>query len=98
MPFYQQRGQVPHKRHTQFAKPDGTLHHEQLFGTIGFVGMSSLLYHLYPPTMVREVSSPVDMRPTEGRKRKHHFETGSRFSSPLFGSRLGCARADDVQF
>ena len=38
MPFYQQRGQVPHKRHTQFAKSDGTLHHEQLFGTIGFDG------------------------------------------------------------
>ena len=47
MPFYQTRGQVPHKRHTQFPKADGTLHHEQLFGTIGFVGMSSLLYHLY---------------------------------------------------
>ena len=45
MPFYQRKGQVPHKRHTQFTKPDGTLHHEQLFGTIGFVGMSSLLYH-----------------------------------------------------
>ena len=53
MPFYQQRGQIPHKRHTQFPKADGTLHHEQLFGTIGFVGMSSLLYHLYPPTMVK---------------------------------------------
>ena len=48
MPFYQQRGQIPHKRHTQFPKADGTLHHEQLFGTIGFVGMSSLLYHLHP--------------------------------------------------
>ena len=44
MPFYQSRGEVPHKRHTQFPKSDGTLHHEQLFGTIGFVGMSSLLY------------------------------------------------------
>jgi homogentisate 1,2-dioxygenase len=66
MPFYQRKGQLPHKRHTQFTKPDGTLHHEQLFGTIGFVGMSSLLYHLYPPTMVAAVADPRDARPVEG--------------------------------
>ena len=63
MPFYQSRGEVPHKRHTQFPKSDGTLHHEQLFGTIGFVGMSSLLYHLHPPTMVETVAAPRDVRP-----------------------------------
>ena len=68
MPFYQQRGQIPHKRHTQFPKADGTLHHEQLFGTIGFVGMSSLLYHLYPPTMVKSVSEPVPDRWKGSRK------------------------------
>ena len=88
MPFYQQRGQVPHKRHTQFAKPDGTLHHEQLFGTIGFVGMSSLLYHLYPPTMVREVSSPVDMRPTEGVKENITSRRVPGFQAPSSGHAL----------
>ena len=66
MPFYQKKGQVPPKRHTQFTKADGTLHHEQLFGTIGFVGMSSLLYHLHPPTMVQSVDVPRDARPVEG--------------------------------
>ena len=25
------------------------------FGTIGFEGMSSLLYHIYPPTEVKEI-------------------------------------------
>ena len=54
MPFYTKMGDIPHKRHTQFRKKDGTLHHEQLFGTIGFDGMSSLLYHLQPPTIVKE--------------------------------------------
>ncbi|MDA0903613.1 MAG: homogentisate 1,2-dioxygenase, partial [Bacteroidetes bacterium] len=45
MPFYQKLGAIPPKRHTQFRQENGELHHEQLFGTIGFVGMSSLLYH-----------------------------------------------------
>ena len=63
MPFYHKLGQVPEKRHTQFRKPDGTLHHEQLFGTIGFVGMSSLLYHLHRPTMVKRVGASKDVTP-----------------------------------
>ena len=35
MPFYQKQGQFPHKRHTQFRKENGSLFHEELFGTIG---------------------------------------------------------------
>ncbi|GAB3490028.1 homogentisate 1,2-dioxygenase [Spirosoma knui] len=64
MPFYHSLGQIPPKRHTQFAKPDGSgLYYEQLFGTIGFDGMSSLLYHVHRPTMVRDVLESVDMTP-----------------------------------
>jgi len=63
MPFYQRLGHVPHKRHTQFRKPDGTLYYEQLFGTIGFDGMSSLLYHVHRPTMVKELRKPKDLTP-----------------------------------
>lgn len=64
MPFYHTLGTIPPKRHTQFEKPDGTgLYYEQLFGTIGFDGMSSLLYHVHRPTMVREVLESVDMTP-----------------------------------
>lgn len=63
MPFYYKLGKIPHKRHTTFRKPDGSLYHEQLFGTIGFDGMSSLLYHLYPPTQVREIHKAIDMTP-----------------------------------
>lgn len=70
MPFYQTLGQIPPKRHTQFARPNGAtdsgngpFHYEQLFGTIGFEGMSSLLYHVHRPTMVREVLDSVDVAP-----------------------------------
>lgn len=63
MPFYHKLGKIPHKRHTTFRKADGSLYHEQLFGTVGFDGMSSLLYHEAPPTMVKEVLESEDKRP-----------------------------------
>ena len=49
MPIYHKLGKIPSKRHTIFEKPGGGLYYEQLFGTIGFDGMSSLLYHLHRP-------------------------------------------------
>lgn len=63
MPIYHRVGSIPQKRHTQFRKPDGGLYYEQLFGTIGFDGMSSLLYHLHRPTMVREIIGSRDISP-----------------------------------
>jgi homogentisate 1,2-dioxygenase len=63
MPFYQRLGKIPPKRHTVFRKENGELHQEQLFGTIGFDGMSSLLYHLYPPTEVTKFEGSMDINP-----------------------------------
>ena len=63
MPFYQKLGKIPHKRHTTFKKEDGGLHYEQLFGTEGFSGMSSLLYHLHRPTQVVSVKAGIDVNP-----------------------------------
>ena len=63
MPQYHQLGKIPHKRHTTFKKEDGSIHYEQLFGTIGFDGMSSLMYHLHRPTMVKEVSKSYSVAP-----------------------------------
>jgi homogentisate 1,2-dioxygenase len=63
MPIYHKLGKIPPKRHTQFRKDNGDLHYEQLFGTIGFDGMSSLLYHLHRPTMISEVGEPIDKTP-----------------------------------
>ena len=63
MPIYHKLGKIPKKRHTQFNKPDGSLYYEQLFGTIGFDGMSSLLYHHQRPTMVKEILGQTDVSP-----------------------------------
>lgn len=63
MPFYHQLGKIPHKRHTTFKKPDGSYYYEQVFGTIGFDGMSSLLYHEHRPTQVKEVLKSYDVSP-----------------------------------
>ena len=64
MPIYHKLGQIPPKRHTQFEKPNGGgLYYEQLFGTVGFDGMSSLMYHIHRPTQVASILKSLDVRP-----------------------------------
>jgi homogentisate 1,2-dioxygenase len=63
MPFYHKLGEIPPKRHTQFRKKDGTLYYEQLFGTIGFDGMSTNSYHEYRPTMVKKIGKQYSIKP-----------------------------------
>ena len=63
MPVYQRAGHIPAKRHTVFRQPDGSLYHEELFGTEGFSGVSSLLYHAAPPTRVLSMGEPYSVRP-----------------------------------
>jgi len=58
--YYLRAGVVPHKRHTQFRKPDGSLHHEEVMGIHGFSGVQSILYHLHPPTAVERVEERVE--------------------------------------
>ena len=57
MPFYHKLGKIPHKRHTTFKKENGEFHYEELFGTIGFDGMASLLYHLHRPTQINKIGN-----------------------------------------
>lgn len=52
MPYYTKLGNLPKTRHIQFRRPDGALYSEELFGTEGFVGPTSTLYHIHPPTQV----------------------------------------------
>ena len=52
MPYYRQVGEVPHKRHTQFRRPDGGLYAEELMGVEGFSADASLLYHRHLPTAI----------------------------------------------
>jgi len=64
MPHYHKLGNIPHKRHTQFRKPDGGLYSEQLFSTEGFSDDYSLLYHCHPPTQIIKTEPQVDVSPT----------------------------------
>jgi homogentisate 1,2-dioxygenase len=64
MPFYHKLGTIPPKRHTQFRKPNGDLYYEQLFGTVGFDGMSTNSYHEQRPTQVKEIRSQYSVAPT----------------------------------
>ncbi|MEP7197993.1 MAG: homogentisate 1,2-dioxygenase [Saprospiraceae bacterium] len=52
---YHSLGEFPHKRHTQFRKPDGSLYSEQLFSTEGFSNAYSLLYHCNAPTEIVQI-------------------------------------------
>lgn len=63
MPIYQKLGKIPPKRHTTFRKEDGSLYAEEVFGTAGFVGNASLVYHLYPPTRVIRYDEPYSVAP-----------------------------------
>jgi homogentisate 1,2-dioxygenase len=79
MPFYHTLGQIPRKRHTVFRRPDGGLYAEELMGHEGFVGTSSLLYHLYPPTTVKSARKLRDIvweADTNTSLRHRHFLTG----------------------
>ena len=63
MPLYHKLGNFPQKRHTQFEKPNGGLYYEQLFGTEGFHGHSSLLYHVHRPTQIKEITKSYSVEP-----------------------------------
>ena len=78
MPHYHKLGNIPHKRHTQFRKPDGGLYSEQLFSTEGFSNDYSLLYHCYPPTQIVKTEQQVDVSPTvaEEKMLKHRSFEG----------------------
>ena len=63
MPFYHKLGKIPHKRHIQFKKPNGEFYYEQLFGTIGFDGMSTNSYHEQRPTQVKSIQKQYSIAP-----------------------------------
>ena len=63
MPRYHKLGNIPHKRHTIFKNGGDNIHYEQLFGTMGFEGMSSLLYHIHPPKKLKEILNKKDVSP-----------------------------------
>ena len=78
MPHYHTAGTIPHKRHTQFRKPDGSLYAEQLFSTEGFSNDYSILYHTYAPTLIVKCDDPIDVSPqiAEEKMLKHRSLEG----------------------
>jgi homogentisate 1,2-dioxygenase len=83
MAYYTKLGSIPHKRHTQFLQPDGTLYAEQLFSTEGFSNDYSLLYHCHPPTEIIATDTPVDLSPVvaEEKMLKHRSFDGFKIAS-----------------
>jgi homogentisate 1,2-dioxygenase len=93
MPFYYAMGKIPHKRHTQFRKPDGGLYSEELFGEEGFSGVESLLYHQHPPTRVSKIARYGSVCREEWQQeqhRHHHLKTADapRGGDPVEGRHL----------
>jgi homogentisate 1,2-dioxygenase len=82
MPIYHKLGIIPQKRHVQFRKPDGNLYYEQLFGTIGFDGMSTLMYQIHRPTMVKEILSQTDVMPKIAIEKSIHARLLKGFEVP----------------
>src|SRR5678815_5528030 len=78
MPHYYKLGSIPHKRHTQFRKPDGKLYSEQLFSTEGFSNDYALLYHCHPPPRIIKTDQPVNVTPrvAEEKMLKHRSFEG----------------------
>ena len=101
MPHYHQSGNIPHKRHTQFRKPDGGLYAEQLFSTEGFSNDYSLLYHIHPPTLITGCDEPVNMAPdiAEEKMLKHRSFEGFKVAprADYMESRTPILVNDDVQ-
>lgn len=83
MPHYHKLGEIPHKRHTQFRKSDGTLYSEQLVSTEGFSDTYSLVYHNYPPTKVLKIDEPYNVAPKVviGKNLQHRSFLGFRIKS-----------------
>ena len=63
MPRYHTLGKIPPKRHTIFKDENDKFYYEELFGTIGFDGMSTLMYHTQRPTQVKKILKSYDVTP-----------------------------------
>ncbi|SVB24374.1 uncharacterized protein METZ01_LOCUS177228 [marine metagenome] len=79
MPFYQTRGEVPTKRHTQFRDDTGNLYWEELISREGFSHMYSNVYHVYPPTSVEAVGElkKYNLKAVDQTHRHHHIRTAN---------------------
>jgi homogentisate 1,2-dioxygenase len=100
MPIYHQQGQLPVKRHIAFRRDDGSLYHEELIGNKGFVGPSSLLYHVQQPTHVQRVTAlkslKWDAEPEHGFRHRHFRTARLAPSASLTADRIPLLFNQDV--
>ncbi len=77
MPFYQKRGKIPPKRHTQFRDSRNQLYWEELISREGFSSIYSNVYHLQPPTAVEAVGDfrPIVLESWKNQHRAMHVMT-----------------------
>jgi homogentisate 1,2-dioxygenase len=100
MPIYHSLGRLPKKRHTVFKSDSGRMHYEELVGNKGFVGPSSLLYHLQQPTQIKSVRvlRSFDWKADPDPAFRHrHFRTAQlRASGSITGDRVPILFNGDV--
>jgi homogentisate 1,2-dioxygenase len=79
MPFYQKRGKIPPKRHTQFRDDTGSLYWEELISREGFNHIYSNVYHIHPPTSVEAVGelNNYNLKTVKQTHRHHHIRTAN---------------------
>ncbi|MEZ6141215.1 MAG: homogentisate 1,2-dioxygenase [Zavarzinella sp.] len=83
MPYYQQLGTIPAKRHIQFPNPGGGflqegIYYEEVVTTEGFHRAYSIVYHLRPPTRVlkMEAAAPYSAEVLAPQELRHiHLKT-----------------------
>ncbi|MDR0229031.1 MAG: homogentisate 1,2-dioxygenase [Flavobacteriaceae bacterium] len=93
MPLYHQLGKIPPKRHTIFRKENGDLYYEQLFGTIGFDGMSTNSYHEHRPTQVKDILRQYSVAPKIAKTNNMHSYRLRGFQVPAENDYLDSRKA-----
>ncbi|HVM21588.1 MAG TPA: cupin domain-containing protein [Egibacteraceae bacterium] len=101
MPYYRRVGEVPHKRHTQFRKPDGGLYAEELMGVEGFSSDSALLYHRHIPTAITAAEAverePDPLTPNHPLKPRHLRTHALKVGGDVVDARQLLMANDDVR-
>ena len=85
MPIYHRLGEVPRKRHMAFRGRGDRLITEELIGNEGFSGPASLVYHLHPPTRLKDVRlvRSLGWQAEPDRVLRHrHFRTAGLTTGP----------------
>lgn len=101
MPYYFKLGNIPKHRHIQFRRPDGALYSEEVFGTEGFVGPTSTIYHIHPPTQVtgwkKEYSTKVEYVQRDTMQMRHIDTTKQKAKGDAVTGRVVFLGNDDVE-